>query len=124
MSFHISDFVRSGAVHCFVLAAKLTFQNGFGPGEMEQLCTQLHIGYSRCKHKALFPGDQVWIVTLSVNRAQGYVHIWFWFVSAAPKFQQADYPISQLDEQFTYVDFADIKWDPVSESWRQIPYAK
>ena len=35
VSFHISDFVRSGAVHCFVLAAKLTFQNGFGPGEME-----------------------------------------------------------------------------------------
>lgn len=66
----------------------------------------------------------MWIVTLSVNRAQSYVHIWFWFVSAAPKFQQADYPISQLDEQFTYVDFADIKWDPVSESWTQIPYAK
>lgn len=56
--------------------------------------------------------------------AQGYVHIWLCFASAAPKFQQADYPISQLDEQFTYVDFADIKWDPVSESWTQIPYAK
>ncbi|XP_073227424.1 uncharacterized protein [Porites lutea] len=43
---------------------------------------------------------------------------------AAPKFQQADYPISQLDQQFAYVDFADIKWDPFSESWTQIPYAK
>ena len=48
----------------------------------------------------------------------------FFFFSAAPKFQQADYPISQLDQQFTYVDFADIKWDPVSESWTQIPYVK
>ena len=92
---------------------------------MELLCTQLHIGYSRCKHKALVPGDQVWIVTLSVNRTQGYVHIWVcFFFSAAPKFQQADYPISQLDQQFTYVDFADIKWDPVSESWTQIPNVK
>lgn len=43
---------------------------------------------------------------------------------AAPKFQQADYPVSQWDEQFTYVDFANIDWDPVSEIWKQIPYAK
>ena len=42
----------------------------------------------------------------------------------APKFQQADYPLNQLDEQFTYVDFTNINWDPVSETWKQIPYAK
>lgn len=51
-------------------------------------------------------------------------HLALFFFSAAPKFQQADYPISQLDQQFTYVDFADIKWDPVSESWTQIPNVK
>jgi len=43
---------------------------------------------------------------------------------AAPKFQQADYPIGHLDQQFTYVDFADIKWDPASETWKQQSYSK
>ncbi|PFX19137.1 hypothetical protein AWC38_SpisGene16452 [Stylophora pistillata] len=38
---------------------------------------------------------------------------------AAPKFQQADYPISYLDQQFLYVGFADINWDCASETWRQ-----
>lgn len=37
---------------------------------------------------------------------------------AAPKFQQADYPINYLDQQFLYVDFADINWDCASETWR------
>lgn len=43
---------------------------------------------------------------------------------SAPKFQQADYPISHLDQQFTYVDFADIKWDAASETWKQQSYSK
>lgn len=43
---------------------------------------------------------------------------------AAPKFQQADYPIRQWAEQFIYVDFRNIDWDPVSDTWKQIPYSK
>ena len=39
----------SGAVHCFVLATKLIFQNGVWLGKMDLLCTQSHIGYSRCE---------------------------------------------------------------------------
>ncbi|RMX53205.1 hypothetical protein pdam_00020636, partial [Pocillopora damicornis] len=39
-------------------------------------------------------------------------------LSSAPKFQQADYPINYLDQQFLYVDFADINWDCASETWR------
>ena len=36
------------AVHCFVLAAKLKFQNGVWQGEMEKRCKRSHIGYSKC----------------------------------------------------------------------------
>ena len=43
----------SGAVHCFVLATKLMFQNGVWLGEMDLICTQSHIGYSRCEHKTI-----------------------------------------------------------------------
>ncbi|KAJ7383828.1 hypothetical protein OS493_025700 [Desmophyllum pertusum] len=43
---------------------------------------------------------------------------------AAPKFQQADYPMNHLYQQFTYVDFADIMWDAASETWKQISYSK
>ena len=43
----------SGAVHCFVLATKLIFQNGVWLGKMDLLCTQSHIGYSRCEHNTI-----------------------------------------------------------------------
>ena len=43
----------SGAVHCFVLATKLIFQSGVSQGEMNLLCTQSHIGYSRCEHNTI-----------------------------------------------------------------------
>ena len=70
-----TGFVRSGAVHCFVLAAKVMLQNGLWQGEMEQLCTQSHIGYSRCEHNTiltLLHGHQVWtppytVASLRIN---------------------------------------------------------
>ena len=55
-------FVSSEApVYCFVLVAKLLLQNGVWRGEMEQLCTQSHIGYSRCENNNIlcrYPGTR------------------------------------------------------------------
>ena len=53
------NFCRFRTVNCFVLAAKRMFQNGVWQGEMEQLCTQSHIGYSKCEHSTIlcrYPG--------------------------------------------------------------------
>ena len=52
-------FGTSRAVQCFALAANLMFQNGVRQDEMEHLCTQLHIGYSKCEHNTIlcrYPG--------------------------------------------------------------------
>jgi len=38
-----------GVIHCFVLAAKLKFQNGVQQGETEDVD-----GYSRCEHDTMF----------------------------------------------------------------------
>ena len=51
-------------------------------------------------------------------------HLLCFVLFIAPKFQQADYPINQWAEQFIYVDFGNIDWDPVSDTWKQIPYSK
>lgn len=51
-------------------------------------------------------------------------HLLCFVLFIAPKFQQADYPINQGAEQFIYVDFGNIDWDPVSDTWKQIPYSK
>ena len=55
-------FVSSEApVYCFVLVAKLLLQNGLWRGEMEELCTQSHIGYSRCENNTIlcrYPGTR------------------------------------------------------------------
>ena len=54
-------FVGSVAVHSFVLAAKLVFQNGDWQGEIEDSWKQLHIDSTQ----SLVSGYQVWTASLS-----------------------------------------------------------
>ncbi|KAL9951583.1 hypothetical protein ACROYT_G044267 [Oculina patagonica] len=79
-------------------------------GKKPELGDRVEVGHQIFGRLAAIPESDIGLIQLETV--------------AAPKFQQADYPISHLDQQFTYVDFANIKWDPVSETWKQHPNSK